>query len=727
MAVNSTEISAELNKLPQRIAEKVQAGLKLARWIDLVLHLPMRYQDEATLSTFENLVDKANASLIGTVVDSEIIERPRRQLVAKLAVDGGEIQLRWLHFYPNQQSKLSQGSTIKVTGIIRKNRWGWEIIHPKIIFNPKAEEWTQTHSKTQKQSQEKSQEQAQKQTDTTKAATAADSARLTPVYPSAAGIGQTDFTRWLKQAPEAAFEELLPSQWLNALKLPNWCNALQTLHGQASPNTEAALNNRSHPAWQRIKFEELLAQQLALKQARQHKKTTTAPVFGAQPNPILLAAQSKLPFSLTQAQSRVLNEILQDLALPHPMQRLLQGDVGSGKTAVAALACAQAIGADYQTALMAPTEILAEQHFKKLHPLYKSLGLNCELLTGSTGKKEKRRIEAACRQGGVHIVIGTHALIESPVQFAKLGLVIIDEQHRFGVQQRLALLKQDKLSTADHQNSALMPHQLMMSATPIPRTLSQTYLSDLDVSNLDEKPPGRQPIITKLVSQKRREDLYRRLQIELTSGKQAYWVCPLIEESETLQLQAAEQTYAEIQNALPQANIRLLHGRMNSTEKTDIMAQFQNQTIQLLVSTTVIEVGVDVPNASLMVIEHAERFGLAQLHQLRGRVGRGKTASVCVLLFGEPLSWTSKQRLKAMKDSNDGFYLAEKDLQIRGPGELLGKRQSGLPMLKYADPLEDKEWVKLSRKYANLIQFEEHRWAQRLIERWFVQTDWWLS
>jgi ATP-dependent DNA helicase RecG len=701
----------ELEALPARIAEKVADGLGLRRWIDLALHLPARYQDEATLSTVEDLVDNAKASLVGTLCGTEIQERPRRQLLARLDVDGGEITLRWLHFYPNQQARLADGLFVKVTGMTRKTRRGWEIIHPKMVFNPKPEELVGSLSSLQPLPPSPAQ-------DASEAPIGSD-ARLTPVYPTVSGVKQADFPRWLKQAPAACFEELLPQNWCQQLPFPNWTTSLHVLHGQATPDTADALNERSHPAWQRIKFEELLAQQLALRQSRVQRETLQAPTMALSDGPHYRACEAALPFRLTAAQQRVVAELRQDMRHSTPMQRLLQGDVGSGKTIVAALACVHAADAQWQSAFMAPTEILAEQHLKKLGPLLDQAGLQCALLTGSTGKKERRQILERLLSGNIAVLIGTHALIEDAVQFRQLGLVVIDEQHRFGVAQRLALLRAS--------GTGLTPHQLMMTATPIPRTLAQTYLSDLDVSTLDQKPPGRQPILTKLVSQKRREELYQSLRVELSAGKQVYWVCPLIEESETLELQAAEQTFAEISQAMPEQRIALVHGRLPSSEKADVMSRFARNEVQLLVSTTVIEVGVDVPNASVMVIEHAERFGLAQLHQLRGRVGRGELASICILLFGDPLSWTGKQRLIAMRDSQDGFWLAEKDLEIRGPGELLGKRQSGLPMLRYTDPLLEKDLVKLSRFYAGQVDMKRDEWAQRLTQRWFGRTEWWLS
>lgn len=722
----------ELQPLPARIAEKVSAGLGLHRWIDLVLHLPARYQDEATLSTLDDLVDNTRASLVGTLGNCVLKEKPRRQLTVQLEVDGGSIQLRWLHFYPSQQARLSNGGFVKVTGVTRRIRGGWEIIHPKLIFNPNPDEWIGVIASAGPAATSRQPEPRPHAVETDARATpetapealpgtAFAAARLTPVYPATAGVRQTDFARWVRQAPPACLDDLIPESLYNQIPLPRWKDSLLTLHGDATPDTADALNNRTHPAWQRIQLDELLAQQIALKRARLARHQQAAVRMPAAPGPRFTALLCALPFTLTNGQREALDEIVADLAGARPMQRLLQGDVGSGKTVIAALACAHAADAGYQSAFMAPTEILAEQHRVKLSALFAQAGLRCAGLQGSTPKREKEKTLSEVEQGQIDILIGTHALIEDTVRFRQLGLAVIDEQHRFGVGQRLALLGRggpDAMHT---------PHQLMMSATPIPRTLAQTYLADLDVSSLTEKPPGRQPILTKLISQKRREALYRSLQVELAAGKQVYWVCPLIEESEVLELQAAEQTYQELCEALPGASIALVHGRLAPAEKSAVMDRFSRNEVQLLVSTTVIEVGVDVPNASLMVIEHAERFGLAQLHQLRGRVGRGQEASVCILLFGDPLSWTGKQRLTAMRDSNDGFKLAEKDLELRGPGELLGKRQSGVPLLRYTDPLQQKDLVKLSRVLAGQIDVEHAEWADRLVRRWFGDTAWWLS
>jgi len=459
--------------------------------------------------------------------------------------------------------------------------------------------------------------------------------------------------------------------------------AVKLLHYPPADVDEHALGEKSHPAWERMKFDELLAQQLSLKRAQRARREKGAPHLRAV-GTLSEAFLKGLPFALTGAQQRVVEEIRADLREGYPMQRLLQGDVGSGKTVVSALAAAQAIDSGYQAALMAPTEILAEQHFRKIAAWMEPLGVKVAWLTGSLKKKEKAASNELIESGQAHLVIGTHALIQDTVQFAKLGLVIVDEQHRFGVGQRLTLRNKG--------SDGLVPHQLMMSATPIPRTLAMTYYADLEVSVIDELPPGRSPIVTRAIDQMRRDEVIERVHAAALEGRQAYWVCPLIEESEALQLQTATETYETLAESLPELQVGLVHGRMKPAEKQEVMDAFTAGHVHVLVATTVIEVGVDVPNASLMVIEHAERFGLSQLHQLRGRVGRGSAASVCLLLYQSPLGQVAKQRLMTMRETTDGFEIARRDLEIRGPGEFLGARQSGQAMLRFAD-LELDGWL----------------------------------
>ncbi|MGZ3254772.1 MAG: ATP-dependent DNA helicase RecG, partial [Burkholderiaceae bacterium] len=489
------------------------------------------------------------------------------------------------------------------------------------------------------------------------------------------------------------------------------------LHNPPAEVDEHALIDRSHPAWVRMKFDELLAQQLSLKRAqiaRRAKGATALPVIGKLSDTFL----KTLPFTLTNAQQRVLKEIRADLLQSFPMQRLLQGDVGSGKTVVAALAAAQAIDSGFQAVLMAPTEILADQHFRKIAAWMEPLGVSVAWLTGSLKKKEKTEAQARIESGAAQLIIGTHALIQESVQFAKLGLVIVDEQHRFGVAQRLTLRNKGIATPTAANKTPSVPHQLMMSATPIPRTLAMTYYADLEVSVINELPPGRTPIVTRIVDQNRRDEVIERVHAAALEGRQVYWVCPLIEESEALQLQTATDTHMALMEALPDLQVGLVHGRLKQAEKQETMDAFTRGEIHVLVATTVIEVGVDVPNASLMVIEHAERFGLSQLHQLRGRVGRGSAASVCLLLYQSPLGLTAKQRLATMRETTDGFEIARKDLQIRGPGEFLGARQSGQALLRFAD-LETDQWlVDHARNMAQTLLHDDPATVEAHLARW---------
>jgi ATP-dependent DNA helicase RecG len=487
------------------------------------------------------------------------------------------------------------------------------------------------------------------------------------------------------------------------------------LHHPGKGEALAALEDRSHPAWQRLKFDELLAQQLAQTQARAARALLQAPSLKATADGISSRFRAALPFALTGAQERVVREISADLARTQPMHRLLQGDVGSGKTIVAALAATVAMDTGWQCALMAPTEILAEQHFRKLVQWLQPLGITVAWLTGSRKGKERKQMLAQVASGESLLVVGTHAVIQKDVVFRNLGLAVVDEQHRFGVAQRLAL--REKLQ-ATNGPDVLEPHLLMMSATPIPRTLAMSYYADLELSTLDELPPGRTPIVTKVFEEGKRSQVVQRIQAEVDQGRQVYWVCPLVEDSEHLDLQNATATHAELSAALPGVTVGLLHGRMAPADKAAVMARFTAGEMKLLVATTVIEVGVDVPNASLMVIEHAERFGLAQLHQLRGRVGRGAAASVCVLLYTAPLSPTGKERLKAMAETTDGFEIARRDLAIRGPGEFMGARQSGDALLRFADLAEDNNLLEHARALAPLLLKDHPAAAQQQVDRW---------
>ncbi|HEX5673948.1 MAG TPA: ATP-dependent DNA helicase RecG, partial [Azonexus sp.] len=534
---------------------------------------------------------------------------------------------------------------------------------------------------------------------------------LTPIYPSTAGLANSALQKLIAKALATAdLDDTLPDDLRQQLKLPGLARSLRFLHNPP-PGTELdTLHARNHPAWRRVKFDEVLAQQLSLRRAYLARREQGAPVLVAQDD---LGARllDCLPFGLTGAQLRAMAEIAGDLAQPYPMQRLLQGDVGAGKTIVAALAACQAISAGWQAAFMAPTEILAEQHYLKLREWLEPLGIKVAWLSGSL-KSAAKRAQLAATAAEAQLVVGTHALIQDGVDFARLGLAIVDEQHRFGVAQRLALRKKGN-----------NPHQLMMSATPIPRTLAMSYYADLDVTVLDELPPGRTPIKTRLVADSRREDVVGFVTKHVAEGRQAYWVCPLIEESEALQLQTAQETYEQLSADLPNLRIGLVHGRLKADEKQAVMAAFAAGDIDVLVATTVIEVGVDVPNASLMVIEHAERFGLSQLHQLRGRVGRGQYESSCVLIYAGPLGEVARQRLKIIFENTDGFEIARQDLQIRGPGEFVGSRQSGVPLLRYADLEMDADLVDMARDVAETMLTEHAEFAERHLQRWLGSRE----
>ncbi|MES2991785.1 MAG: ATP-dependent DNA helicase RecG [Pseudomonadota bacterium] len=659
---------------PQRALEK----LGLVRPIDFALHLPMRYEDETRLVPIASLRDGSVGQVEGVVRDCEVQIRGRRQLVVRLNDGSDDLVLRFLHFYPSHQKALAVGTRVRVRGEARGGFFGLEMVHP--TFKAVAEG-------------------------------APLATALTPVYPTSAQLPQA----YLRKAMDANLaradlSELLPPEAVPA-GMTSLRDALLFLHHPAPNVGLATLEDRSHPAWQRLKFEELLAQQLSQLQAKRERELQRAPPFRVRRGGLQEQLLAALPFALTSAQRRVVDEIAHDLQRAVPMHRLLQGDVGSGKTVVAALAAAIAIHEGWQCALMAPTEILAEQHLRKLVGWLEPLGITVAWLTGSRKGKGRAAMLAQVASGEAMLVVGTHAVIQEQVQFAKLGLAIIDEQHRFGVQQRLAL--REKL-----RSNAIEPHTLMMSATPIPRTLAMTLFADLDVSTIDELPPGRTPIVTKLFADDKREAVIGRIRDAVAQGQQVYWVCPLIEESETLDLQNATETHAHLSAALPERMVGLLHGRMKASEKAAVMALFTSGEMAVLVSTTVIEVGVDVPNASLMVIEHAERFGLSQLHQLRGRVGRGTVASVCVLLYTAPLSDTGKARLKAMLETGDGFEIARRDLDIRGPGEFMGARQSGAPLLRFADLAEDEALVHLARDAATLLLDRHPQIALAHVTRW---------
>ncbi len=683
--------------------------LGLRRDIDLALHLPLRYEDETKLTAIASVHDGDTAQIEGTVSGCEIQIRARRQLLVTLVDDAGDtLLLRFLHFYPTHQKTLAVGRCLRVRGEARGGFFGLEMVHPTFKLIDGA----------------------------VPLATA-----LTPVYPTSASLPQAYLRRAVASALQRAdFTEQVPAALLPA-GLATLRDALRWLHQPPADVSLAALEDRTHPTWQRLKFEELLAQQLSQLQAKRERALQRAPRFEVAAGGLQERLLAALPFALTGAQRRVVEELASDLqrrtsdgaTTSVPMHRLLQGDVGSGKTVVAALAAAIAIHNGWQCALMAPTEILADQHFRKLVGWLEPLGITTAWLTGSRKGRGRREMLERVASGEAGLVVGTHAVIQDDVQFAKLGLAIVDEQHRFGVAQRLAL--RDKL-----EQGGLEPHLLMMSATPIPRTLAMTMYADLDISTIDELPPGRTPIITKLFAHSKRDSVIARIRDAVAEGKQVYWVCPLIEESTEVdaapsgrtdaapskprpfgdrpELNNVIDTHQTLTEALPGVGVALLHGRMKAGEKAAAMALFTEGKTAVLVATTVIEVGVDVPNASLMVIEHAERFGLSQLHQLRGRVGRGSVASVCVLLYATPLSDTGKARLKAMAETTDGFEIARRDLQIRGPGEFLGARQSGAALLRFAD-LDNDEALLHAARAAAVVMLEKHpAAAERQVARW---------
>jgi ATP-dependent DNA helicase RecG len=667
-------LSAPL-KIPPALQGKLEK-LGIRSPFDLVLHLPLRYEDETKIARIADLLPGETAQVEGEIVRCEVMYRPRRSLVCQLQDDSGTLTLRFLNFYPSQQKQLAVGKRIRALGEVRGGFFGMEMVHPKCRAGGEDAPLRQA---------------------------------LTPVYPTTAGLAQTVLQKHIQHALDTLpLPDTLPDALLRRLHLPDFAGSVQRLHNPPPHMDEDALAAHLRPAWRRIKFDELLAQQLSMRVHYRKRRSRNAPPLAAHDR---LAPQllQRLPFRLTAAQQKVLAEIRHDLQQAHPMQRLLQGDVGSGKTIVAALAALQAIENGYQVAFMAPTEILAEQHYLKLQEWLTPLGIAPVWLSGSLKKKDKSAAAERIAQGDTPIAVGTHALFQKEVEFARLGLVIVDEQHKFGVQQRLAL-----------RSKGGEPHQLMMSATPIPRTLAMSYYADLDVSVIDELPPGRTPIVTKLVSDTRREEVFERVRHACLQGRQAYWVCPLIDESEALQLQTALETHATLTQTFPELRVGLVHGKLANDEKAATMAAFKSGALHLLVATTVIEVGVDVPNASLMVIDHAERMGLAQLHQLRGRVGRGAAESLCVLLYTQPLSELARERLRVIFENTDGFAIAQHDLKLRGPGELLGARQSGVPMLRFADLSEDDDLLQSARDLADELLRDSPDAAHAHLLRWMA-------
>jgi ATP-dependent DNA helicase RecG len=695
---------AQTDHKPLSAPQKALRKLGLDRDIDLALHLPLRYEDETRIVRLADTREGDMAQIEATVVSCEIAYKPRRQLLVVVDDGSDTCTLRFFSFYPSQQKALAVGNRLRLRGEVKGGFMGRTMMHPS--FHIAGGELPNA---------------------------------LTPVYPTSAGLPQAYLRKAVHSglvhaARHGAFAETIPPEHLprsaSSAGATSWglAQSLHFLHHPTPDVSLAQLEDRTHPAWQRLKAEELLAQQVSQLQSKRARDELRAPALALKKGGLHEQLLAVLPFGLTGAQRRVGEEIAGDLMRQVPMHRLLQGDVGSGKTVVAALAAAVAMDSGWQCALMAPTEILAEQHFRKLigwlEPLLTPLGKRVAWLTGSQKKKERTDMLALIASGEAALVVGTHAVIQEQVQFKNLALAIIDEQHRFGVAQRLAL--REKMHTHDGMPEQ-EPHMLMMSATPIPRTLAMSYYADLDVSTLDELPPGRTPVVTKLVSEARRDELIERIRHQLDEGRQVYWVCPLIEESEALDLTNATETHALLTAALnppgtPTVLVGLLHSRMPPADKKAVMGQFESGAMGVLVSTTVIEVGVDVPNASLMVIEHAERFGLSQLHQLRGRVGRGAAASACVLMYatGESgrVSETARERLRAMVETADGFEIARRDLEIRGPGEFLGARQSGAALLRFADLTEDADLLDWARALAPIMLDKYPEMAERHVTRW---------
>jgi ATP-dependent DNA helicase RecG len=643
-------------------ADKKLEKLGLRSRFDLVLHLPLRYEDETVLTAPQEAREGEPVCVEAPVLKAQVMYRPKRQLV----VHGEGVVLRFFNFYGSQLKQFEraaeQGKRVRAFGEVRRGFFGAEMAHPRYRVVAPGEPLPTA---------------------------------LTPIYPTTAGLKQADLRRYVLEALDAGpLDDTLPDSLLQRLDLVAFADAVRLLHRpQTGKDPEAA--------WRRVKFDELLAQQLSMRFAYRRRRSRQAPVLKVN-GPLLKSFLERLPFKLTKAQTRAMNEVLRDLREPHPAQRLLQGDVGSGKTVVAAIACLAAIDSGAQAAVMAPTEILSEQHWHKFRDWLAPLGVRVGWLHAGTPKSERSEMLAA------QVVVGTHALIQKGVEFSKLGLVVVDEQHRFGVEQRLALRKKAKV----------VPHQLMMSATPIPRTLEMTYLADLDVSTIDEMPPGRRAVTTRRFSSEKRQEVLARIRDACAEGEQAYWVCPVIEESKDGDLQTAIDTHATLTRELRGLRVGLVHGRLPSAEKAAVMEAFAKGRTQVLVCTTVIEVGVDVANASLMVIESAERFGLAQLHQLRGRIGRGTRASTCILLFGSGLSETARERLKIIFEQTNGFEIARLDLKMRGPGEVLGQRQSGQPMLRFADLERDADLVHAAQQAAAELIDADPAVARAHVERW---------
>ncbi len=677
----SDELTA-LKGVGPALAKKLE-NLGLYRVEDLLFLLPLRYEDRTQLVRIGALVAGNRCLVTGEVLLAETAFRGRRNLLVRISDGSGQLTMRFFHFSRQQQAQFQTGVHVTAFGEVRRGNSGFEMIHPEYRVLRDGQ-------------------------------SAAMSDALTAIYPSTEGVQQGRLRNLTDQALRAMNEappaELLPDDVTTKLGMPSLANAIHYLHRPPPDADIQQLLEGRHPCQQRLAFEELLAHYLSLRNLRALAETDDALALTGGHETVGNFVGS-LPFELTGAQKRVVGEILDDLEQAHPMMRLIQGDVGSGKTVVAAIACLKAIACRVQAAIMAPTEILAEQHWRNFSDWFRPLGIEPAWLSGSQKAAARRDALAAIADGSAQLVVGTHALFQEGVEFANLALVVIDEQHRFGVHQRMAL--RDKgVGDAGH------PHQLVMTATPIPRTLAMAAYADLDTSVIDELPPGRQPVTTIAVPDTRRGEIVERVRAAVADGQQAYWVCPLIEESDVLDYQAAEKSYEMLTEALPELRVGLVHGRMRPAEKDKGMQAFKEGLIQVLVATTVIEVGVDVPNASLMIIENAERMGLSQLHQLRGRVGRGAAQSHCVLLYKPPLGRIAKERLAVLRDTNDGFVVAQRDLELRGPGELLGTRQTGLPDYRVANLVRDAELMPQVQVSAEAIRRASPQRAAAIVRRW---------
>lgn len=657
--------------------------LGLQRVEDLLFLLPLRYEDRTSLTRIGAARPGARCLVAGEVLLAETVYRGRRSLLVRIDDGSGQLTLRFFYFSRQQQAQFQTGATVTCFGDVRLGPGGKEMIHPEYRLLRGREQPVTNDT-------------------------------LTPVYPVTEGVQQGRLRSLVGQAlaimQASPPEELLPAELLASPDMPSLAAAIVYLH-QPPPDADLRqLEEGSHPCQQRLSFEELLAHYLSLRQLRRLAATEPAPMLNTG-DVLVDRFIASLPYTLTSAQSRVSAEIAADLARPQPMMRLIQGDVGSGKTVVAAIAALRAVAAGKQAVIMAPTELLAEQHWQNFQDWFAELDITLAWLSGSQRSRERQASLAAIADGSAGVIIGTHALFQEGVSFHDMGLLVIDEQHRFGVDQRMAL--RDKgIGTEGH------PHQLVMTATPIPRTLAMAAYADLDTSVIDELPPGRKPVTTVVISDSRRDEVIDRVRNACAGGQQAYWVCPLIEESELLDAEAAEARYASLQSALPGQTVGLVHGRMKTAAKDNVMRAFKSGDIQVLVATTVIEVGVDVPNASLMIIENAERMGLSQLHQLRGRVGRGASSSHCVLLYRAPLGKLARSRLTVLRDSNDGFLVAQRDLELRGPGEVLGTRQTGLPQYRIADLLRDGGLMPQVQRAAERLQRELPDREIRIVRRW---------